>query len=202
MINFQEDGHACYVINDCVIFSPFGCSCPNNSISSLLWAILKIVWPYYFSYHFVGEELPNSITCYDDELVFRLKFEPHYLRFTAYTHRVSDKITKRPAHSETGCVLLLQPHPHWTQILSHTTFYCINSSTDRQDSLLLYWHTWFMILTQWRDLDATLSSIVGIKYSSWVTSISWVNRVTIKQNCHTRRTTKDKWKSIVKEIKY
>ena len=93
MVNFEEDSNTRDIVNNRIIFPPLLSSCSHDGISSMLRGVLEVEWPHDLGNLLVGEELPNSITCYDDELVFRLKFEPHYLRFTANTHRVSDKVT-------------------------------------------------------------------------------------------------------------
>ena len=72
VIDLQEDGHASNVIDDCVVLSPFGGSCAHDGVACLLRAVLEIEGPDDLCDHFVGEELPNSITSYDYELVLRL----------------------------------------------------------------------------------------------------------------------------------
>lgn len=162
MVHFQEDGDAGYVIDVSVILPPLLSSSSDYGVSSLLRAVSAVEWPHNSSHRFVAQELPDTIRSYDNELVLRVEFESHHLWVSGNSDRMGDHISERSTHGKTGRILLLQPNSHGTQILAHTSFDGVDSTSDFEDSLLLNWHAWFVVFRQGSDFDAGLLPILRV----------------------------------------
>jgi len=85
--------------------------------------------------------------------------------------------------------LLHQPDTHWAQILAHTALDGVHTTTDLEHPLLLDGHARLVILTQRRDLDAALCSIVGVQHCTGVTSVRTVDGITVEEDSHAGRPT-------------
>lgn len=190
MINLKEYGDTRDIVNDGVVLSPFSGSSSDYCISGLLGAVLQIVGPDYLGDLLIREELPNTVTSYYDELVFGLEFEAHDFGVTTDADRMGDVVAERATHGKTGCILVLEPNALRSQILAHTSLDGVDSATDRENSLFLDRHARFVVLAQRCDLDATLCTIVWVKYSSGISGICRVYGVSIEKYCHACWTTK------------
>lgn len=146
MVDFEEDCHACDVVNHRVVLSPFSRSCPYYRVASLLRAVLQVVWPDYLGNFLVGQEFPDTVTCYYNKFVFGLKLKPHYFRVTTDSNRMSYEVAKGPTHRKSWSILVLKPHTLRAQVLAHTSLDSVDSSTNLKDSLLFHRHARLVIL--------------------------------------------------------
>lgn len=198
MVDLQENCDAGNVIDDGIIFAPLLGSGPDDGVSRLLRTVLDVERPHDLCNSFVWQEFPNSVTRYDDEFIFRLKFKSHDLGICCNTDWMCDVVTKRSTHSKSRRVLLHQPHSHRSEILSHCSLDCVNTTIHGEDSLLLDWHTRFMVFTQRRYLYTTLRGTISLTIalriwkqdSSWVSGISAEYDVSIEEYGNTSWTTK------------
>lgn len=92
-IYLEEDGHTCYVVDYCVVLSPFFGSGSNNGVTCLLRAVVFEEGPDNLANLFVGEELPNAIAGNHDELVFGAELESHDFRIGADADHVREHIS-------------------------------------------------------------------------------------------------------------
>lgn len=61
-VDFQENCDASYIVDHSVVFFPFLGAGPDDSVASLLRAVLNVVRPDYPGDLLVGEELPDTVT--------------------------------------------------------------------------------------------------------------------------------------------
>ena len=111
MVHLEEYGHARYVVDVGVIFSPLLSSCSDDRVTRLLRAVAAVERPDDPRDGLVRQELPDAVRGYDYKLVFWLQLEPHHLRVCGNSDRVSHVITERPAHGKARRILVLKPDP-------------------------------------------------------------------------------------------